>query len=412
MCDVLRVHSNVLLSLGNQEQSREACRSWQNVRLVVPSGLLPGSATRNGPMTIERIHEFCNRLGNASEIVADQDTIAVVCAGGSDVNTITDSVVLVGSFLILRRGLSVLAVVEAFQLLNQRFGHHFNLSPIGDDQLGPRVHDYWSALDRAIHINWLLPPSVDDEPVLDVEEFAHYACAANGDVHMVVPGKLFFFPSPDHGVPEGQDWADEMVGEAGTRRRFHPDYYAALFSDLGVTTVACLSRSPPATAAAFEASGLDVVDRLLELPTAGADGGAMLLALDRLLTLARAAPGAIAVYSGAGFEWSAAVGTLVTAFLIRRLGFRAAAAIAWLRMLAHWLFAPPAPPPAAAGFAALAAAVPVAAADRNDDSGAGAAAAAAAADRNDDSGFLDIGFAGAAAAAAANADPTAYLLPA
>jgi hypothetical protein len=408
MCDVLRVHSNVLLSLGNQEQSREACRSWQNVRLVVPSGLLPGSATRNGPMTIERIHEFCNRLGNASEIVADQDTIAVVCAGGSDVNTITDSVVLVGSFLILRRGLSVLAVVEAFQLLNQRFGHHFNLSPIGDDQLGPRVHDYWSALDRAIHINWLLPPSVDDEPVLDVEEFAHYACAANGDVHMVVPGKLFFFPSPDHGVPEGQDWADEMVGEAGTRRRFHPDYYAALFSDLGVTTVACLSRSPPATAAAFEASGLDVVDRLLELPTTGADGGAMLLALDRLLTLARAAPGAIAVYSGAGFEWSAAVGTLVTAFLIRRFGFRAAAAIAWLRMLAPWLLGlgPPAPPPAAAG-GALGGATYSAAVERNDDSGAGSAAGAADANRDDDGGA-----GGAAAAAAADADATACLPPA
>ncbi len=359
-------------------------------------------------MTIERIHEFCNRLGNASEIVADQDTIAVVCAGGSDVNTITDSVVLVGSFLILRRGLSVLAVVEAFQLLNQRFGHHFNLSPIGDDQLGPRVHDYWSALDRAIHINWLLPPSVDDEPVLDVEEFAHYACAANGDVHMVVPGKLFFFPSPDHGVPEGQDWADEMVGEAGTRRRFHPDYYAALFSDLGVTTVACLSRSPPATAAAFEASGLDVVDRLLELPTTGADGGAMLLALDRLLTLARAAPGAIAVYSGAGFEWSAAVGTLVTAFLIRRFGFRAAAAIAWLRMLAPWLLGlgPPAPPPAAAG-GALGGATYSAAVERNDDSGAGSAAGAADANRDDDGGA-----GGAAAAAAADADATACLPPA
>jgi hypothetical protein len=412
MCDVLRVHTNVFLALGDLEQSREACDTWENVRLVVPTGLLPESAAHFGPIHIKRIHDFCNHLGNASEQINGQDTIAVVCAGGSNLNAVTYSVVLIGSFLILWRGLSVQAVIAAFQPLNQRFGHHFNLSPIDDGVLDLKAQDYWAALDHAIHIRWLLPPSNDDEPVLDVDEFAHYACAANGDVHMVVPGKLFFFPSPDHGIPGGQDWADEVMGDMGTLRRFSPEFYAALFSDLGVTTVACLSRSPPATAAAFEASGLDVVDRLLELPTAGADGGAMLLALDRLLTLARAAPGAIAVYSGAGFEWSAAVGTLVTAFLIRRLGFRAAAAIAWLRMLAHWLFAPPAPPPAAAGFAALAAAVPVAAADRNDDSGAGAAAAAAAADRNDDSGFLDIGFAGAAAAAAANADPTAYLLPA
>jgi hypothetical protein len=316
----------------------------------LPSDLLPESATRFGPMHMERIHEFCTRLGDASEDTDGQETVVVVCAGGSDAETITDASMLVGSFLILWRGLSVQAVVEAFEPLNDQFVAYPNPSALDGDQHRLSVHDCWSALDHAMRIRWFVPPSVDDEPVLDVDEFAHYARAANGNVHMVVPGKLFFFPSPDDGLPEGQEYADEAAGDGGTRRRFSPAFHAALLADLGVTTVACLRRSTPAAAAAFAARGLGAADLHLERPRTGAGGGALLLALDRLLALARTAPGAIAVHSGAGFEWPAAAGTLAAAFLMSRFGFREAAAAAWLRMLAPWLLrpAPHAPPPPAA----------------------------------------------------------------
>ncbi len=63
----------------------------------------------------------------------------------------------------------------------------------------------------------------------------------------------------------------------------------------------------------------------------------VVLALDRLLALAAATPGAVAVHSGAGPEWPEAVGTLAAAFLIRRFGFSGAAAVAWLHMLAPWM---------------------------------------------------------------------------
>ena len=337
MCEILCVHKNIFLALGSREQTSEACASWHNLRLVSPGKQMVGTTTRFGPMHIERIHEFCNRLGNSSESIDDQDAIAVVYTGSTNLCTVTESVVLVGSFLITWRGLSIQTVVEAFQQLNDLLGSDINLSSIWDAQCSLTVLDYWSALDHAVSIHWFVPCSSEDEPVLDVDEFAHYASAANGEVHMVVPGKLFCFPSPDCSIPDGHAWADEATPAGVTQRRFSPDYYAALFPDLGVTAVACLRHSPPAETATWAASRLGAADRLLHVPRTGTDAGALLVALERLLTLARATPGAIAVHSGAGFEWPAAAGTLVAAFLIRRFGFRAAAAAAWLRMLAPWM---------------------------------------------------------------------------
>ena len=73
------------------------------------------------------------------------------------------------------------------------------------------------------------------------------------------------------------------------------------------------------------------------LPPAHGTGNAGVLysALDRLLALARAAPGAVAVHCGAGRDWPAwSLDTLAAAFLIRRFGFSGAEAAAWVRMVA------------------------------------------------------------------------------
>ena len=71
--------------------------------------------------------------------------------------------------------------------------------------------------------------------------------------------------------------------------------------------------------------------------TSGGELAAIVHALDRLLALASATPGAVAVHSGAGAEWPEAVGTLAAACLIRRFGFAGAAAVAGLHMRAPWM---------------------------------------------------------------------------
>jgi hypothetical protein len=171
---------------------------------------------------------------------------------------------------------------------------------------------------------------------LDAEEFAHYAHVANGNVHMLAPGSLYFFATPDD-LEGGQAWADTAApgGGAGAGvRRFSSGFCADLLADLGTSRVACLDACPAHAAAAFAARGLAAAD----LQT-GRGPLSLLGALDGLLSAGR---GAMAVHSGAGFEWPGWAGTLATAFLVSRHGFGAAAAAGWVHLLCPWLVAPPA----------------------------------------------------------------------
>ena len=132
---------------------------------------------------------------------------------------------------------------------------------------------------------------------------SHYALTYNGNV---VPGKLVFLPAP----------------------KALPAHRAGV----GVSVVACMGRTSGSAAAAFRAGGLDVHDLALD-----ARRPALLGAMDRLLSISRAAPGATALFPGGGAgggegvpEW---VGTLATAVLISDFGFGTEAAAAWLRMV-------------------------------------------------------------------------------
>ncbi len=294
---------------------------------------------------MQLIEEFCTRLSLAFEKrdgEKNKRRIGILSqANKNKSQAITSASMLLGSFLILRRGFTMDAVMAAFQDLSDQF------VPITclfhpEDEIHPAaasitVHDCWRALAHALRLGWLLPPSSDEEPVLDVDELLHYARAANGGVRVVVPGALLFFPTPSDDVPDGQEWADSVAADGRTARRFSPGYYASLLPDLGVSEVVCLGQGSAAAARAL--AGLALLDLLLHPPANGAAAdasaaGALLPALDRLLALARGAPGAVAVHCGAGRAWPAwSLDTLARAFLISRFGFSGAEAAAWVHLV-------------------------------------------------------------------------------
>jgi hypothetical protein len=250
----------------------------------------------------------------------------VVTTTGRDAHARTSACILVGGYMVWHLGIQLDNVSALFD------GAACKVD-IRDDSSGActSVMDCWRALDRAMQLRWLVTAQSDDEPLLDAEEFAHYAGPANGSVHMVAPGTLLLFPTPDN-LPGEAEWAVVAAEGGGAVRRFSARYYARLFADLGVAAAACVRRTAPAAAAALAASGIETADLGV-----GDGDGSPLGALDGLLAVCGGAAGTVAVHSGRGGEWPGWIGAVVAAVLMRRAGFEQGAARAWIGMLCPWM---------------------------------------------------------------------------
>jgi hypothetical protein len=159
---------------------------------------------------------------------------------------------------------------------------------------------------------------------------------ANGEVHFVVPGRILLFKPPSSALPPGAQWAD---GDG--ERRFSPAFFADLLDYLGVSLVV------PCDDAAYDPQPF--LDRGIAVEPLGSAGALTLEALDRFLTLARRARGAVAIHCG-GCARLAYASELISAYLLRSgLLSDPLDAVSWLAMAR----AAPAAPGAALDAAAV-----------------------------------------------------------
>jgi hypothetical protein len=281
-------------------------------------------AAGQGFIHVSVVHAFCQTVYNA--IKSMPDTLIVICPHDDTASSLRNTVLLYGAYLILCTDETVSGVVDRL-----RDGIS---APAGIDRRleldDASIMDAWAALDRARALNWLAAPDCTDAPALDMDMAAHYTLPANGGLRILVPDRLLFFPSPVP-LPAGQDWTDANAAGEEPGRRFSAGFLAELLVDLGVSAVVCLGRTSGGDAAAFRACGVDVHDL-------GLDAGrpALLRGMDRLLALARAVPGAVAVCGWGGDEAGVGrecVGTLGAAWLMTEAGFDAGSAEAWVGMM-------------------------------------------------------------------------------
>ena len=321
------LHSKHCFKIDSNVDGWEGWRSFQ----------VESSHDGKSETPMSAILHFCDRFLDFFRDLRPNDKIVII-PESSNHSSFVRTYLYLGFFMIICDSMSVEEVQEALrdstppsQSPLVQDSSLINFASI--DALGEvRIIHCWRAIEQTVSLRWLVVPESNVQSMLDVEELEHYACRANGSLHMVVPGRMFFFPTPDD-LPDGQQWADNVARSGATIRRFSASFYAELFKveELNVSMVACLGQGSEAAAAAFEARGVEAVDLGL-----AEDGSSLLRGLDRLLSLSWAVPGAVAVYSGRGSEWPGYLETLVAAFLIRREGFDEGAARAWLRMVSPW----------------------------------------------------------------------------
>ena len=262
---VVRVHERLAVAICSVEQGRDVLQ-WRmkNSHFITGAHFYGRDAHKEDsnddvfhPPGLGIIHGFCEDLWHSQAY--KQGKTIVICAG-THPKDITDTALLVGSFMILSMDIEIQEVLDAFEVLSSQ-------CMIYSDQLS--VSDCWKALHHAstqcgwLHLesrNFLGSRREIGSEALDMREYVHYDCPLNGGFHAVVPDKLFVFDCPAD-LPDGAPWAD-----AGGERLFGAAYYAEVFGDFDVDVVVrCCDAATEGDydAYAFVLSGIEVRVKLI-----------------------------------------------------------------------------------------------------------------------------------------------------
>ena len=277
-----------------------------------------------GPFNISSTIQFIKQLDG--EITAcTQASVSctqLVLSVDSGKRSLSNAAALLGSYLILKEGMTPDQVVACFAGIKQELLENFRDATHMPADFGLTLRDVWGGLYRGKQCEWIDRPSHDDSPFwgqIDIEEYENYDDPTNADLHEIVPGKLIAFRGPcDLG---GALYTDNSVNWT---RKFSPAYYVETFRELGVTDVVRLN-SAEYDAQEFEGAGIRLHDLFFEDCTE--PPGPLVAAF---LAIVDAAQGAVAVHCKAGLGRT---GTLIAVYMMRSHGFTARTAMGWLRLM-------------------------------------------------------------------------------